>query len=121
MGPQLGEEAVSKAVKCAKNMVQYWLSQWKESKDLSDMKHSGRVRATIEKREPTNLKASRQPPYCCNRRWTKCFEAAKQQETIRQGLKEAGAKLGLPTSKPLLTGNHRYDSLKLHMIQTRIK
>ena len=49
MGPQLGEKAVAKAVKCAKSTVQYWLNRWKESKDLSDMKLSGRPRATTEK------------------------------------------------------------------------
>ena len=49
MGPQLSEKAVAKSVKCAKNTVPYWLNRWKESKDLSDMKRSGRPRATIEK------------------------------------------------------------------------
>ena len=49
MGPQLGEKAVVKAVKCAKNTVKYWLNRWKESKDLSDMKRPGRPRATTEK------------------------------------------------------------------------
>ena len=49
IGLQLGEKAVAKAVKCAKNTVQYWLYRWKESKNLSDMKHPGRPRATTEK------------------------------------------------------------------------
>ena len=49
MGPQLSEKAVAKAVKYAKNTVQYWLNQWKELKDLSDIRRSGRLRATTEK------------------------------------------------------------------------
>ena len=46
---QLDEKTLEKAVKCAKNTVQYWFNQWKESKDLSDLKRSGRARATTEK------------------------------------------------------------------------
>ena len=49
MVPQLGEKAVAKAVKCAKNTVQYWLNWCKESKDLSDMKCLGRPLAITEK------------------------------------------------------------------------
>ena len=49
MGPQLDEKTVAEAVKCAKNAVQYWLDRCKESKDLSDMKRSGRFGATTEK------------------------------------------------------------------------
>ena len=49
MGPQLGEKVVEKAVKSANNTVQYWLKQWKESKDLSDIELPGRPRATTEK------------------------------------------------------------------------
>ena len=49
MGLQLGEKIVAKVVKCAKNIVQYWLNRWKESKDLGDMKCFGRLHATTEK------------------------------------------------------------------------
>ena len=49
MGPQLGEKTVVKVVKCAKSTVQYWLNRWVKSKDLSDMKRSGRFCATTEK------------------------------------------------------------------------
>ena len=49
MGSQLDEKAFEKAVKCAKSIVQYWLNRWKESKDVSDIKRSGRSRATNEK------------------------------------------------------------------------
>ena len=49
MEPQLGEKAVAKAVKCAKNTVKYWLNRWKESKDLSDTERPGRSRARTEK------------------------------------------------------------------------
>ena len=49
MGPQLGEKAAAKVVKCAKNTVQYWFNQCKGSKDLNDMKHSGRPQSTTEK------------------------------------------------------------------------
>ena len=49
MGSLLGKKAVVKAVKCAKSTIQYWLNQWKEPKDLSDMKRSGRPRAITEK------------------------------------------------------------------------
>ena len=49
MESQLDEKAVTKAVKCAKNTVQYWLNRWKESKDLSDMKRPGRSCLKTEK------------------------------------------------------------------------
>ena len=49
MGLKLGEKASTNAVKCAKSTVQYWFKQWKESKDLSDMKLSGGLRSTTEK------------------------------------------------------------------------
>ena len=47
--PQSDEKAVAKAVKCAKNRVQYWLNRCTESKDMSDMKRPGRSRSTTEK------------------------------------------------------------------------
>ena len=68
MGPQSDEKTVAKVVKCAKNTVQYWLNRWKESKDLSDMKRSGRHLAITKNSGSTNLKAYRQRPYCYNRR-----------------------------------------------------
>ena len=49
MGPQLVEKTVAKAVKCARNAVQYWLNRYNESKDLRDVKRSGTPRATAEK------------------------------------------------------------------------
>ena len=49
MEPQLGEKVITKAVKYAKNPVQYWINRWQKSKDLSDMKRLGRPRATTEK------------------------------------------------------------------------
>ena len=49
MGPQLDEKAVAKAVKRSKSTIQYWLNRWKKSKDLGDMKRSGRYSATTEK------------------------------------------------------------------------
>ena len=48
MEPQLDEKTVAKAVKCAKNTVQYWLNQWKKSKNQSDVKCPGRSRTTTE-------------------------------------------------------------------------
>ena len=48
MKPQLGEKAVAKAMKCATDAVQYWVNRWKKSKNQSDMKCSGRHRATAE-------------------------------------------------------------------------
>ena len=118
MGQQLGDKAVTKAVKCAKNTVQYWLNRWRESKDLlSDMKRSESSRACNNwKSRPTNLEACKQRQYCYHRWYTKCFEAAQNigmsQETIRRRLKEAGTKFTLPISKPVLTENHRYDRLR---------
>ena len=49
MGPKLGIKAVAKAINCAKSTVQYWLNRWKESKDLSDSKRTGRPRGTTQK------------------------------------------------------------------------
>ena len=58
MGSQLGEKIVTKAVKCTKNTVQYWLNRWKESKDLSDMKLPERLHATTEKADQRIYKLS---------------------------------------------------------------
>ena len=49
IGPQLDEKAVLKAVKSAKNTVQYWLNRCKELKDPSGMKRPGRPPPTTEK------------------------------------------------------------------------
>ena len=49
MGPKLGVKTVAEAINCAKSTVQYWLNRWKESKDLSDSKRTGRPRGTTEK------------------------------------------------------------------------
>ena len=49
MGPRLDEKPVAKTVRCAKSTVQYWFNQWKESKDLSDMKCSKSSREITEK------------------------------------------------------------------------
>ena len=52
MEPQLDEKTVAKAVRCAKNTVQYWFNRWEESKDLNDMKRPGRPRPTNKKVDP---------------------------------------------------------------------
>ena len=49
MEPQLDLKAVTKAIECAKSTVQYWISRWKQSKDLSDSKCIGRPRSTTKK------------------------------------------------------------------------
>ena len=59
--------------------------------------------------EPTNFRACRQRLYCYNRRYTKCFEAEKHQETIRRRLKEAGTKVSLVIiiTIVIITTSHR--------------
>ena len=112
MGPQLDEKAVAKAEKCTKSTAQQWLNRWKESKDLSHMKRSDRAPVTIEKVDQRISKFEDSQAYCCNRRYTKCFEVAKNQETIQRRLKETGPKFSLPISKLLLTENHRHNRLR---------
>ena len=51
----------------------------KTSKDLNDMKRSGRLRATTENVDEQISKLADSDHICCNRRYTKCFEAAKHQ------------------------------------------
>ena len=115
MGPQLGEKAVVKVVKYAKNTVQYWLKRWKELKDLSDMKHPGRPRATAEKVDQRIYKLASSDNIATTGDIQSVFKRQNigiSQETIRQRFKEAGAKFSLSTSKPLLIENHRYDRLR---------
>ena len=79
IGPQLGEKAVAKVVKSANNTVQYWLKRWKASKDVSDMERPGSPRATTEKVDQQIYKLTGSEKYCYNRRYTKCFDAAKHR------------------------------------------
>ena len=115
MGPQWREKAVAKVVKCAKNAVQYRLNQWKESKDLSDMKRPGRPRITTKKVDQRiyklvgddNIATTGDIQRVLNRQ-----NIEINRETIRRKLKEAGANFSLSISKPLLTENYRYDRLR---------
>ena len=51
LGPKLGHKTVAKVVKCSTSAVQYWLSRWKQSKDLDDSARTGRPRATTPKQD----------------------------------------------------------------------
>ena len=51
LGPKLGHKSVTKVVKCSTSTVQYWLSRWKQSKDLDDSARTGRPRATTPKQD----------------------------------------------------------------------
>ena len=112
MGPQLGEKAVAKVVKCAKNTVQYWRNEWKESKDLSNMKRPERPCETVEKVDQRIYKLAGRDNIATTGDIQSILKRAKHPETIRRRLKEAGTKFSLPISKPLLTGNHRCDRLR---------
>ena len=101
MGPQLGEKTVAKAVKCAKHTVQYWLNRWKESKNLSDMKRSGRPRATTEKVAHRIYKLAGTDNIATTgdiQGVLKRQNIRISQETIQRSLKEAGAKFTPPIS-----------------------
>ena len=105
MRPKLDEKAIAKAVKCAKNTIQYWLNWWKESKDLSDMKRSERPRATTEKVDQRISKlanSNRIATIGDRQNFLKRQNIRISQETVRRRLKEAGAKFSLPTSKATL-------------------
>ena len=107
--------AVAEVVKFAKNTVQYWPNRWKESKDLSDMKRSRRPRAATEKVDQEVYKLASSDNIATTDDIQRVLERQNigiSQETIRRRLKKAGAKFSLPISKPLLTGNHRYDRLR---------
>ena len=111
----MGEKAVAKVVKYAKNTVQYWLKRWKELKDLSDMKHPGRPHATTEKVDQRIYKLPGSDNIATTADIQSVFKRQNigiSQETIQRRLKEAGAKFSLPISKSLLTENHRYDRLR---------
>ena len=112
----MGETAVAKAVKCAKNTVQYWPNRWKELKDLNDVKCPGRPRATTEKVDQRIYELAGSNDIATKNNVPKRQNIGISQETIQRRLKEAGVKFSLPISKPLLTENHRYDRLKLHVI-----
>jgi len=110
MGPRLGVKAVAKEVKCAKNTVQYWLKRWKDSKDLTDAKRTGRPRSTTEKVDQRIVDLANNEKVTTThniQRVLKRQNVQISQETIRRRLKECGAKFSLPISKPLLTERHR--------------
>ena len=115
MGPKLGVKAVAKAINCAKSTVQYWLNRWKESKDLSDSKCTGRPRGTTEKIDQRtsdlatndNIATARDIRRVLKRQHVEII-----QETIRRRLKERGAKFSPSISKPLLTEKHRHKRLQ---------
>ena len=124
MGPKLGVKAVAKAINCAKSTVQYWPNRWKESKDLSDSKRTGRPRGTTEKvdqRISDLVTNDNIAPTRDIRRGLKRQYVEISQETIRRRLKEHGAKFSPPISKPLLTEKHRQKSLKLYVVWSGIE
>ena len=107
--PQLDKKAVAKAVKYAKNTVQYWLNRCKESKDLNVMKRLRRFCTTTEKVDQRiyELAGSDNIATISDiQSVLKLQSIGISQETIRRKLKEAAAKFSLPLSKLLLTENH---------------
>ena len=115
MGAKLGVKAVAKAINCEKSTVQYWLNRWKESKDLSDSKHTGRPRGKNRKKLTNESVTS---PLMITLPQHVIYEVLKRQhveisqETIRRRLKEHGTKFSPPISKPLLTEKHRQKRLQ---------
>ena len=93
----MGEKTVAKVVKCAKNTVKYWRNQWKESKDLNDMKHPGRPCEITEKVDQQIYKLVGSDNIATTDNTQSVLKRQKigiSQETIRRRLKEAEAKLG---------------------------
>ena len=124
MGPKLGIKAVAKAINCAKSTVQYWLNRWKESKDLSDSKRTGRPRGITEKIDQRISDLATNDNIATThdiRRVLKRQHAEISQETIRRRMKEHGTKFSPPISKPLLTEKHRQKRLKLYVVWTGIE
>ena len=116
---QSGEKALAKAVKRARNTVQYWLNRWKKSKNQSDMKHPRRPWATTEKVDQRIYKLAGSDNIATTGDIQSVLKQQNiriSQDTIRRRLKEAGAKFSLPISKLFLTENHQYD--RLRWIQT---
>jgi transposase len=102
-------------VKCDKNTAKYWLARWKETKDLSDLPRSGRRRGTTPKQDEKILSLAGDEMFATSsdiEDRLKKKRAKISQRTIRRRLREAGAKYGLPMSKPLLTEGHRKNRLK---------
>ena len=111
MEPKLGVKPVAKV----KSTVQYWLNRWKESKDLSDSKRTGRPLGTTEKIDQRISDLATDDNSATTRdirRVLKRQHVEISQETIRRRLKEHGAKFSPPISKPLLTEKHRQKRLQ---------
>lgn len=114
LGPKLGQKAVAKEVKCDKKAVKYWLDRWNESKDLSDSIRSGRPRATAPKVDQEIVSRASQQTFVTSRaiqNQLKRQHVEISDRTVRRRLSEAGAKFGLPMSKPLLTDQHQENRL----------
>ena len=67
LGPKLGHKSVAKVVKYSTSTVQYWLSRWKQSKDLDHSARTGRPRATTPKQDQQILSFAEQQTFITTR------------------------------------------------------
>ena len=121
MRAKLRVNAVAKAINCAKTTVQYCLNRWKQSKDRSDSKCTGRLRGTTAKIDQRISDLATNHNIRDIRRLLKRQHVKISQETIRRQLKEHGAKFTPPISKALLTEKHPQKRLKLYVVWTGIE
>ena len=96
MDPKFSHATAAKAVKYDVTTVEYWLKQWKQSKDLSNSIRSGRARATIPKQDEQSVSLTEQQTVDTARdiayKLTKTGAIVNQRTTIQRRLNEAGAK-----------------------------
>ena len=115
LGPKLGHKSVAKVVKCTTSTVQYWLSRWKQPKDLDDSARTGRPRATTPKQDKQILSFVEQQTFVTSRDITNQLNRKRvkiNERTVRRRLNEGGGRCNRPLLKPLLTENHRINRLK---------
>ena len=115
MGPKLGHKSVAKVVKCGISTVQYWLSRWKQSKDLDDSARTDRPRTTTPKQDQQILSLAEQQTFVTSRDITNQLNRKRvkiNERTVRRRLNEGGGRYNQPLLKPLLTENHRINRLK---------
>ena len=115
LGPKLGHKSVAKVVKCSTSTVQYWLSRWKQSKDLNDSAWTGRPCATTPKQDQQILSLAEQQTFVTSRDITNQLNRKQvkiNERTVQRRLNEGGGRYNRPLLKPLLTENHRINRLK---------
>jgi len=114
-GPKWGYEKIAAYVHCSKSAVIYWVKKYRQDKDLTDEKKSGRPRCTTEMEDNRIIKMAKLNHDITSGEIQQAFEKKGVEVsvwTIRRRLSETGGKFVKEISKPLLSERHRANRFK---------